>query len=81
MKIEILGDGCRRCAQMKERVCQALDELEMEAEVVSVVDPEVLASYHAISLPGLVVNGRPSAGPGHLSVEAIKQILQQGDTG
>lgn len=80
MKIEILGDGCRRCAQMKERVYQALDELGMEAEVVSVVDPEVLARYHVISLPGLVVNGKPSAGPGHFSVEEIKQVLQQADT-
>ena len=75
MKIEILGDGCAKCETLRKRVTQAVNELGLKGEVESVMDPDRLAAHHAMSLPGLVINGTMHPAPGGLSVEQIKEIL------
>ncbi len=76
MKIEVLGDGCRRCDQLKEKVRQALDELNLNYEIHSVSDPAELAEFHVLSMPQLVINGHLSAGKSHMSVEEIKELIR-----
>ncbi len=75
MKIEILGDGCSKCAALKKKVQQALDELGLDNEVRSVMDPERLTELHTLSLPQLVVNGKMSSTGTQMSVAEIKQYL------
>lgn len=75
MKIEILGDGCSKCAGLEKRVQQALDELGLKFEVISVRDPERLTELHTLSMPQLVVNGKISSTSTQMSVEEIKQYL------
>lgn len=76
MKIEILGDGCAKCETLKKRVTQAVAELGLESDVNSIMDPDRLAAHHAMSLPGLVIDGRLHPAPGGLSVDEIKNILK-----
>jgi len=44
-KIEILGIGCLRCAEITERAKQAVKELGTDAEVIKVQDIEATANY------------------------------------
>ena len=76
MKIEILGDGCSKCRRLKSKVQQALDELGLEHEVHSVMDPERMAELHTLSMPQLVVNDQLHAASTHMSVEEIKDYLR-----
>ena len=75
VKIEILGDGCTLCQDLKERTRKAVDELGIEATIESVMTPSRLAEYHAMSLPGMVIDGTMYEGVSGLSVEKIKGLL------
>nr|NIO38943.1 thioredoxin family protein [Burkholderiales bacterium] len=59
MKIEILGEGCSKCVEAKKSVLKAVAELNIDADIESTMDPEVIANYHALSLPVLVIDGVP----------------------
>lgn len=79
MKIEILGDGCARCKALRKKVEQAVEEMGIEAEISSVMDPERIAGYHAISLPQIVVDGTVVPPANAASLEGIRAAL--GDIG
>ena len=75
MKIEILGDGCSKCDQLKMKVRQALDELDLNYEIQSLSDPAEIAEFHTLSMPQLVINGHLNAGKTHMSVDEIKELI------
>lgn len=79
MKVEIYGDGCSRCDALKRKAEQALNELGLEIDIQSVMDPEHLSELHALSLPQLVVNGQHHAGKTSMSVAEIKEYLSTFD--
>ena len=81
MKIEILGDGCVRCRTLKKNVEQAVEALDLPAEVSAVMDPGRIAELGVRSLPQLVVDGKVvmSNTPG--TVERIKEILSSSRSG
>jgi small redox-active disulfide protein 2 len=58
MKIEILGMQCPECDRTVENVRQAVAELGLEADVVKVEDPLVIASYGLLFPPVLVIDGK-----------------------
>ena len=57
MKIEILGEGCSKCHEMKKNVQQAIRELGLNIVVSLAMDPERIAELKVLFLPQLVVNG------------------------
>ena len=75
MKIEILGDGCSKCSLLKTKVQQALDELDLKFEIISVNEPERLTELHTLSLPQLVINDQLSSTRTTMSVEEIKDYI------
>ena len=75
MKIEILGDGCTKCNVLKKNVLQAVSEVEVNAEVTSVMDPMRIASLEVLSLPQLVIDGQVVPSANKISVNAIKELL------
>ncbi len=75
MKIEILGDGCSKCAALKKKAEQAVAELGLQVKVLSVMDPERLTELHTLSMPQLVINGHLNATSTGMSVAEIKDYL------
>jgi len=75
MKVEILGDGCSNCKALKLKVQQAVEELGIEAEICSVMDPQRIAELHTLSLPQLVVDGQVTPHRNLSSVDGIKMAL------
>lgn len=75
MKIEILGDGCSRCQVIKKKVQQAIDELGIQVEVSSVMNPEQIADLGILHLPQLVINGQVTTSDHLESVYSIKKLL------
>ena len=77
MKVEILGDGCSKCKSLKIKVQQAVDELGIQVDVCSVMDPERIAELQALSLPQLVINGQVASQRDLASLNGIKKALAE----
>lgn len=77
MKVEILGDGCSNCKALKVKVQRAVEELGVQADISSVMDPERIAELHALSLPQLVIDGQVAPLRGSASVEGIKMTIER----
>lgn len=76
MNIKVLGSGCANCKTLERRTLEALDALQLTAEVEKVTEYADIASYGVMRTPGLVLDGRVVV-QGHVpTVEAIKEILR-----
>jgi small redox-active disulfide protein 2 len=54
--VKILGSGCANFKQVEKIARKAIEEMNLEAEVVKVTDYAEITSYNLLSTPGLVVN-------------------------
>jgi small redox-active disulfide protein 2 len=75
-KIEILGIGCMRCAEITEHAKQAVKELGVDAEVIKVQDIEAIANYRVLRLPALAVDGVVKIAGNVPKVEEIKTWIK-----
>jgi small redox-active disulfide protein 2 len=75
LKIEILGTGCPKCDQLFQNVRQALQELDVEAEVVKVTDIHEMMRHGPIMTPGLVVNGKLRSSGKVLDIPQMKELF------
>lgn len=56
LTIKILGSGCPNCKKLESIAHQAVEQLNVEAEVVKVTDYADIMAYNIMSTPGLVIN-------------------------
>ena len=77
MKIEVLGDECKKCRILYENVRQAVAESGKNMEIVRTNDPEILEYYGVRSLPGLVIDGTLQSIGKFLSVAQIRDLLER----
>lgn len=77
MKIEILGMGCPKCQKTEKLVKQALEELNLHAEVVKVADPNEIAERGVFFTPGVVVDGQVKSSGKVPSIGELKRMLGQ----
>ncbi len=76
MKIEILGTGCARCNQLESNVRRALEEENLEAEVIKVEDVRAIMSYGIMRTPGLAIDGKVVSAGKVLSPKQIIEIIR-----
>lgn len=76
MKIQVLGPGCRKCAQLAEQADAAAKELGLEYEIEKISDMNEIMSFGVFMTPGLVVDGEVKSVGKVPSVEALKKMLK-----
>lgn len=81
MKIEILGDDCGKCRKLYDNVQQAVAESGAAVEVVRTNDPDILARYGILGLPGLAVDGVLESSRKFLSVAEVRRIIAREGSG
>lgn len=81
MTIRILGPGCMNCRTLEHRTVEALQQINLPAEVEKVTDLDGIASYGILRTPGLVIDGKVVWQGGVPSVERIKQLILAGKAG
>ena len=76
MSIKILGSGCKNCVTLTENTEKALEELEMEAEIVKVTDfQDIILRRHVY--PALVINEKVVSYGKVLKPKEIKVLGKQ----
>lgn len=75
MKIEILGPGCPKCRKLYENTRQAVNELNLQAEITKVEEIQKIVNAGVMMTPALVLDGEVKSVGKVLSVDDIKKIL------
>jgi small redox-active disulfide protein 2 len=75
MDIKVLGPGCRNCVTLEARTREALEQLDLEADVEKVTDPAAIAGYGVLATPGLVVEGDVVVTGKVPSVRQLRELL------
>jgi len=76
MKIEIYGSGCAKCKKTEEIVRQAVNELNIEAEISKIEDLQKIIDKGIMMTPAVAVDGVVKILGRVPSTEDVKKILQ-----
>jgi len=55
-QIKILGMGCSKCKSTYNNVIEALNRLDMQADVIKIEDIEEIMKYNVLSTPVLMID-------------------------
>lgn len=75
MNIKVLGSGCMNCKTLEKRTIEALQQLNLVADVEKVVDFQKIASYGIMRTPGLVIDEKVAVSGFVPTVDKLKDIL------
>ncbi|MCU0652127.1 MAG: thioredoxin family protein [Candidatus Omnitrophica bacterium] len=75
MKIEILGVGCPKCKQLTANAEAAVQELNIQAEIIKVTDIDKITEYGVMMTPALAVDGAVVSVGKVLTKDEIKKII------
>lgn len=74
-KLQILGTGCAKCANLTNATEQAAKELGIEYEIEKVTELNRIMSFGVMMTPALVVDGTVKVAGKVPSVEQLKAML------
>ncbi len=79
MKVEVLGTGCKRCNQLYENTVSAASDFDpsMGIEVKKVTDINYFTKMGVFMTPGLIIAGKTVSVGKVLSVEEIKEKIEE----
>lgn len=75
MEIKVLGTGCSKCKTLEKLTNQAIEELNISADVIKVEDIMEIMEFGVMTTPALVVNGKVMVKGKLPSIKEIKEIL------
>jgi len=78
MKIEILGTGCPKCAQLLANTEQAVREAGVQAEIVKVTELREIVKRGVMFTPALSIDGIVRSTGKVLSPEEITRLFPAG---
>ncbi len=79
MKVEVLGTGCKRCDQLYENTVSAASDFDpsTDIEVKKVNDVNYFSKMGVFMTPGLIIAGKTVSVGKVLSVEEIKEKIEE----
>ena len=75
MKIEIYGSGCAKCKKTEEIVRQAVNELNIEAEISKIEDLQKIIDKGIMMTPAVAIDGKIKILGRVPSIQDVKKIL------
>jgi small redox-active disulfide protein 2 len=77
MEIKVLGSGCSNCKRLYEYAKQAVDELDITANIVYVTDMIEIAKANLLRTPGLIINNHVVSYGRVPLVDEIKEMIKK----
>jgi small redox-active disulfide protein 2 len=77
MNIKVLGSGCMNCQTLEKRTREAIEKLNMAADIEKITDFQQIASYGILHTPGLVIDNKIVLQGRVPTVEQILEIIQK----
>jgi small redox-active disulfide protein 2 len=75
MVIKILGGGCANCKVLYKNASEAVQELNIQAEIVKVEDFSEITKYNVMSTPALVIDEKV-VGLGKMKYKKILELIK-----
>ncbi len=76
VKIQVLGTGCAKCAELAKNAEAAAKSLGVDYELEKVTDVQRIMQFGVMTTPGLVVDGKVVASGKALSAEEVAALLK-----
>ena len=77
MEIKVLGTGCANCKTLEKVTRQAVDELNLNANIEKVEDIQKIMEHGILRTPGLIIDGKIVISGQVPKVSKLKEILIQ----
>lgn len=77
MDIKVLGPGCPKCKTLEKITRDAVEELNLDAQISKVEDIMEIMQYNVMKTPALVVDGQVVHKGGLPGYEALKDMLKK----
>ena len=74
-KVQSLGTGCPKCKALTANAEAAIEELDLDAEIVKVDQIKEIMAMGVMMTPALAVNGVVQSSGRLLTVDQVKGIL------
>lgn len=76
MKIEIYGTGCANCQALEKNAKKAVEESDVEVEIVKIQEMDQILEAGIMGTPGLGIDGEIKSMGRIPSVEEIKKWIK-----
>lgn len=77
MVIKVIGTGCDKCDKLYENVQAAVEELNLDAEIIKVEDLMEIVTLGVMTSPSLMVDGKLVISGRAAKKEEIVKLLQK----
>jgi small redox-active disulfide protein 2 len=81
MEIKVLGSGCSNCKKLHQNVLKAVEELNVEANILYVTDLMAIAQANLMRTPGLLIDGKVVSYGKVCDVEEVKTLISANKRG
>ncbi|MBN2878051.1 MAG: TM0996/MTH895 family glutaredoxin-like protein [Clostridia bacterium] len=58
MEVKVLGGGCANCIKLADNTKKALEEMNIEADIIKVTEMSDILKHGVMSTPALVIDGK-----------------------
>ena len=58
MEVKVLGGGCANCIKLADNAKKALEELDIQADIIKVTEMADILKHGVMSTPALVIDGK-----------------------
>ena len=76
-KIQVLGPGCPKCAQLYRTVTEAVDQLGLECELTKVTEINDIVALGVMMTPGLVIDGQVVLQGKAPGIDEVKALIAE----
>lgn len=76
MIIKVLGTGCKKCKKLEDQVRQAVEELDIQAEIIKEENMGEIARYNVMRTPALVIDEKVEVSGRVPSLKEVKRLVE-----
>ncbi len=77
VSIKVLGEGCEKCDKVNDNVKEAVEILNLDADIEKIEDLIEIVTYGVMSTPGIVINEKVVSVGKVLKTDEIVELLKK----